>query len=80
MGKAPVGVARMAQQHGIPVLCIAGALGEGADDVLAKGIEALASVVPRAMALEECMARGAELVEEGTARACRLVRLGMQLG
>jgi glycerate kinase len=80
MGKAPVGVARMAQQHGIPVLCIAGGLGEGADDVLAKGIEALASVVPRAMALEECMARGAELVEEGTARACRLVRLGMQLG
>ncbi len=79
MGKAPVGVARVAQQHGIPVLCIAGALGEGADDVLAKGVEALASIVPRAMALEECMARGAELVEEGTARACRLVRLGMQL-
>jgi glycerate kinase len=80
MGKAPLGVARVAQQYGVPVLCIAGALGEGADDVLAKGIEALASVVPRAMALEECMARGSELVEEGTARACRLVRLGMQLG
>ncbi len=80
MGKVPIGVARVAQQHGVPVLCIAGALGEGADDVLAKGIEALASVVPRAMALEECMARGSELVEEGTARACRLVRLGMQLG
>ncbi len=80
MGKAPVGVASAARRCGVPVVCIAGGLGEGAEDVLAKGIEALASVVPRAMALEECMVLAAEMVEAGTARACRLIRVGMRLG
>ncbi len=77
MGKAPVGVATAAKRYGVPVVCISGGLGDGADDVLAKGVDAVASVVPGPMSLEEAMARGAELVEKATARACRLVRLGM---
>jgi glycerate kinase len=80
MGKAPVGVAAAARRHGVPVICLAGGLGKGADDVLARGIDALASVVPAAMPLEEAMERGAELVEGGAARACRLVRLGLGMG
>jgi len=79
MGKAPVGVAQAAKRHGVPVVCLAGGLGDGADDVLAQGIDALAAVVPRAMPLEEAMARGAELVEAAAARACRLIEVGMGL-
>jgi glycerate kinase len=79
MGKAPVGVAAAAKQFGVPVLCLSGGLGEGADEVLGKGIDALASVVPQAMPLEEAMARGAELIEAATARACRLLRVGAGL-
>ena len=79
MGKAPVGVAQAAKRHGIPVVCLAGGLGDGADDVLAKGIDALASAVPQAMPLEEAMARGAELVEAAAARACRLIKVGAGL-
>ena len=79
MGKAPVGVAAAAKAHGVPVVCISGGLGDGADEVLRHGIDALASMVPGPMTLDECMARTAELLEAGTARACRLVRVGMTL-
>ena len=77
MGKAPVGVAAAAKRHGVPVVCLAGGLGEGADDVLAKGVDALASTVPGPMGLEEAVARGAGLVEAAAARMCRLVKVGM---
>jgi glycerate kinase len=79
MGKAPVGVAAVAKRHGVPVVCLAGGLGDGADDVLAKGIDALAGVVPAAMPLEEAMARGAELVEAAAARVARLLAVGAAL-
>jgi len=76
MGKAPVGVAAAAKEHGVPVVCLSGGLGQGADDVLAKGIDALASIVPGPMPLEECVARGAELIEAAAARVCRMVKIG----
>jgi glycerate 2-kinase len=79
MGKAPAGVAAEAKKHGVPVVCLAGALGDGAEEVLSRGIDALASAVPGPMALEEAMARGPELVEAATARLCRLLRVGMGL-
>jgi glycerate kinase len=80
MGKAPVGVAAVAQRHGVPVLCLSGGLIEGADAVLSRGIDALASIVPQPMTLEACIAQGPELIEAATARACRLIRIGMGLG
>ena len=76
MGKAPVGVAAAAKRHGVPVVCLSGGLGDGADDVLAKGIDALASTMPAPMSLEEAVARGAALVEQAAARACRLIKVG----
>jgi glycerate kinase len=80
MGKAPVGVAAAAARHGVPVVCLSGGLGEGADEVLAHGIDALAAVVPRPMTLEEAMRSGEALIEAATARACRLLRVGRTLG
>jgi glycerate kinase len=79
MGKAPVGVAAAAKRHGVPVVCLAGGLGDGAGDVLTKGIDALASTVPGPMSLEECLARGSELVEAGAERLCRMVKVGMSM-
>ncbi len=80
MGKAPVGVAAAAKRRGIPVICLSGGLGDSADEVLAKGVDAVASASPAPMSLDEAMARGAALVEAGAARACRLVKLGATLG
>jgi glycerate 2-kinase len=79
MGKAPVGVAAAAKRYGVPVICLSGGLGDGADDVLAQGIDALASAVPGPMTLEECMARGPELIEAAAARLCRMVKVGTAL-
>ena len=72
-GKAPVGVAKVAKTHGAPVFCISGGLGDGAEDVLAQGIDALMSICDRPLSLEECMAAGAQLIEPAAARLCRIV-------
>ena len=79
MGKAPVGVAAVARRHGVPVICLSGGLGDGADEVLAHGIDALGSTVPQPMTLEACMSQGAALVEAAAARTCRLLKVGMSL-
>ena len=73
-GKAPVGVAKLAKQFGVPVFCLSGGLGEGADDVLAHGIDATLSVCDRPMTLDECMRAGGALIESGAARLCRVIQ------
>ena len=73
-GKAPVGVARAAKAVGVPVFCISGALGEGADDVLAHGIDATLAICDRPMTLEECMRDADKLIESSTARLCRIIK------
>lgn len=79
-GKAPVGVAKIAKQFGKPVICLSGGLGKGADDVLAQGIDAIMSIVPGPMSLDECMSSSDTLVEAAAARLCRLVRAGKMIG
>ena len=76
-GKAPVGVALAAKRYGKPVLCISGGLGKGADDVYAKGIDALASIAPGPISLEECIADGNALLANATERLCRAFRAGV---
>ncbi len=73
-GKAPVGVAKVAKQFSVPVFCISGGLGDGADDVLAQGIDATMSICSRPLSLEECMRDGATLIEEAAARLCRILQ------
>jgi glycerate kinase len=76
MGKAPVGVAAVAERQGVPVVCLSGGLGEGAEAVLTLGIDALMAIPPGPMGLQACLADGARLLEAAAARACRLIRLG----
>jgi glycerate kinase len=73
-GKAPVGVARVAKQFGVPVFCLSGGLGDGADDVLAQGIDAVMSICDKPMALEDCMKNGELLIESGSTRLCRIIK------
>ena len=78
-GKAPVGVSSLAKAYGVPCICLSGGLGEGCSAVREKGIDALSSTVPGPLSLEECMERGAELIEEAAERVCRLLAVGMDL-
>lgn len=75
-GKAPVGVAKLAKQYDVPVICLSGGLGTGADDVLEHGIDGLMSVVPQPMTLKECMDNGSALIEAAAARLCSIIKIG----
>ncbi|EGO62545.1 glycerate kinase [Acetonema longum] len=75
-GKAPVGVAKIAKEFQVPVVCLSGGLGNGAEDVLTQGIDAVMSIVPGPMSLENCLENGPDLIEAAAARLCRLIRLG----
>ena len=72
--RGAVGVAKVAKQFDIPVFCLSGGLGDGADDVLALGIDAVLSVCDRPLTLDACMSAGSELIESATARLCRIVK------
>jgi glycerate 2-kinase len=71
-GKTPVGVARIAQAAGVPVIALVGSLGVGYHRTYAAGIEAAFSLVPGPVTLEEALANAAEELE---ARATDLARL-----
>ncbi|CAM3423984.1 glycerate kinase [Parendozoicomonas haliclonae] len=59
-GKTPVGVARIAKQENIPVIALAGAVGDGVEAVYEQGIDALFPVVHGAVPLEQALAKGGE--------------------
>lgn len=52
-GKAPIGVARAAKKHGIPVIVIAGSTGVDVERVYQYGIDAVYSVINSACSLED---------------------------
>ncbi|MCC0655991.1 glycerate kinase [Clostridioides sp. ES-S-0123-01] len=55
MGKAPIGVAKMAKKYGVKVIGLAGATTEDAVKCNEEGIDAYFSIVNRAMTIEEAM-------------------------
>lgn len=79
-GKAPVGVAKIAKQYSVPTICLSGGLGKGCDDVLLQGIDALMSIVPRPVPLEECIQSADIFIEQAAARLCRLISVGIRIG
>jgi glycerate kinase len=78
-GKVPVGVARRVARHNVPVIAIAGDIGEGASAVHDLGIRAVVSTVDRAMPLEEALARSTPLLEDAAERVMRILLVGMEL-
>jgi len=72
-GKGPAEVAARSARAGVPVVLLAGALGEGWETVLGAGVAAVLPLAERPATLEE-MERDAEgLVERAAERACRLL-------
>ncbi|MBF8163323.1 glycerate kinase [Ectopseudomonas hydrolytica] len=71
-GKTPVGVARVAQDVGVPVIALAGSLGEDYQALYDAGIEAAFSLAPGPLSLEQAMAAAAGELE---ARAVDIARL-----
>nr|WP_315393806.1 glycerate kinase [uncultured Duganella sp.] len=79
-GKTPVGVARVAQRHGKPVIAIAGCLGSCAAAVHEHGIDAVFGAVSRPCTVEQALAEAALNVRVSARNIAAVLRLGIKLG
>ncbi|MBM7414480.1 MULTISPECIES: glycerate kinase [Nocardiaceae] len=75
-GKVPAEVARRCQQYGVPVIALAGSLGQGAPAVHDVGIAAIASIITVPMPLSEAVANGERLLTDAAERTMRMILLG----
>ncbi|NWE71277.1 glycerate kinase, partial [Pseudomonas gingeri] len=71
-GKTPFGVARIARQHGVPVIVLAGTLGEGYEQMYQHGVDAAFALASGPMSLEQACAEAASLL---SARARDIARV-----
>jgi glycerate kinase len=78
-GKTPYGVAQVAKKHGKPVIAIAGTIGEGAEELYSKGIDAVISILDRPLSLEEAIQQTPILLEATGQRIGRILVMGMGL-
>ncbi|WP_231733528.1 glycerate kinase family protein [Arthrobacter sp. NIO-1057] len=78
-GKVPAEVARRASLHGVPVVALAGTLGRGCCDVHDIGIDAIASIMPIPMTLQEAVDDGERLLIEAAERFMRTIILGASM-
>lgn len=72
-GKGPIGVARLARQHGVPTIALVGGLNVHDRVLHAEGIAAAFALVDRPMALAEALERAAELLERAALRVAYVV-------
>ena len=74
-GKVPIGVARIAKNHGIPVLAIGGSI-DGDLEVLRKeGITSFASMVSSEVSLHQAMEHAKDVLSDVTMRAVRKIEV-----
>lgn len=80
-GKAPVGVAKRAKalKGDLPVIAIAGSVGDGYEAVFGYGIDAVFSVVNGVVTLEEALEKGAVNVEKTAENIGRLVKVSRMM-
>ena len=77
-GKVPVGVARKAKAFGLPVIAIAGEIANGYQAVYQQGIDAVFSIAPGPISLNQSMVRAEKLIADIAERAIRLFICGRQ--
>ena len=75
-GKTAVGVSRVARKLGIPCLALAGMIGEGAEAVLAEGIDAYVSIAPGPGPFEAAITHAEVRLERATEQLVRIFLSG----
>ncbi len=74
-GKTPVGVAKTAKHYNIPVIGIAGCLGDGCETVYDHGIDTVFSIVNNAISIDEAIASGQENLENTAHNIAKVIKL-----
>ena len=77
--KAPIGVSERAKRLGIPVIAIAGTLGDRYRLVHEHGIDTAMAITNAPMSLEEASSRAAELIANATEQAARMMKVGARV-
>jgi glycerate kinase len=77
-GKTPFGVARVASQHGVPVIVIAGTLGDGYQALYEHGIDAAFALASGPMTLEQACADAPRLLRERATDIARVWRMAVR--
>ena len=75
-GKTPVGVAKVAKADNIPVIAIAGGIGEGAETVYEAGIDVMLGIVQAPMSLDDAVEDAPQLIADTAEQAARLIAIG----
>ena len=75
-GKAPIGVAKRAMKHNVPVLAIVGSVGEGVAEVYSHGVDAIMDIINKPMTLNEAIQDASILIEQTAENAMRTLLLG----
>ncbi|MDO7269702.1 glycerate kinase family protein [Shouchella clausii] len=77
-GKTPIGVAKAAKAQQIPVIAVAGQLGDGYEAIFDHGIDAAFSLVPGAIPLDDAIANGAAYLEAVAEQIARTYALALE--
>jgi glycerate kinase len=75
-GKTPLGIAQLAKKYNIPVIGIAGSLGQDLDQLYEMGFTSLFAIADRPMTLDESMHGAKQLIEKVTVNIVRLFMAG----
>ncbi|HHR5902262.1 TPA: glycerate kinase [Providencia alcalifaciens] len=78
-GKAPIGIARLAAKHQIPVIALSGVLGEGIEALYQEGVTGVFSILPRLAPLNEVLKQGAENLENAAFNVANVLNIGRHL-
>lgn len=78
-GKTPMGVAQMAKVFDIPVIAIAGCLSTDVGVVHQHGIEAVFSILPRAVSIEEALIHAADNVRQCARNIAATIKLAQAM-
>lgn len=76
-GKTPFGVARIARQQGVPVIVIAGTLGEGYEQMYAHGVDAAFALPSGPMSLEQACSEAPRLLRALASDVARVWRIAV---
>lgn len=74
-GKTPFGVAKIAQRKGVPVIVLAGTLGEGYAELYRHGISAAFAVTSGPMTLDHACRNAADLLHDRARDLARVWQL-----
>jgi len=78
-GKSVGSVAEIAKRYGLPVLALAGSLGDNYRVVYELGVDAVATLPSGPMTLAFAMENAAWLLSDAAERACRLIQVGAKV-